>query len=1454
MTVLTYYFEVSGDTVIGKLHQSDSAKSEKTITGGSVSSEKEWIRVGYSVALSGKSTTLAIYLASVTVVVYTFEGVFFRDFNEGVFLLGGQTTDLTSSTFFKGGLAEVRIFNNQSTLPVLTNCPAPCPSACSSSGLCLIPCANSEFLSPTGVCLPCNATCGNNGCVRASDCSLNQDPLCQSYTDFTGCTGCVALAVADSQGICTCVSDSTYNAAASACVCAKSGFQVFNKQCVSCLAYFKSGDVSAVFDYDYMKVYVHFAKSVKIGVEGCTNIFGFNTVGKLGTSPNCGFDANRRKLTILLGLGTTLVQEELEINSKVVLSSEAECSFEAETLRPVAKYPGEPLVPTAIIMMSGQYSTVCGGKGLDVSGAGSSGAQGRPMLYRWTFESDVEMVAISGYSNYSADNVRITIPNSSLQTSTLKVTLNIKNFFGLENAITKSVQISTVPGLAVLIDGGDQVSMKAATRRLLKATVQSACGLSSPTIEYSWTVRKGNIAVGLDLAGNPLVIPANSLSVGTTYELQVTATDSTGISGTALVTITATASPLKVLCNRSSGDQSISQDLVIDCSQSRDTDYPTAMDIKASWTCVQGTEKCLSALGGTLPLTTGLILRIPKAQLLSGVTYVLSLTISKDSRSDSATLAIATVGATDLQVSIAFESRFYSPKEDIQVLSSVQGADSAQVACQWTQKSGQTLVPRSRPDATFLSLPAGSTLSGQTYTFVLTATVQSGAVAASVTILMSWPPAGGRAGVEPAAGLALVQEFTVWQRGWVAQDLPLLASVSYLEHSRKRGLLVPSQANERGTRLFAGSLALLIEICDALDSCTIVNSPVLVTSPSRTLANTDFQATFQQLTVDRDQIPSICVVFGKSIVLEQDLWTFIVSKLTQFSADLSDISAETLNAELNCVQVLASIQTLQNQANLAVLLNTTSDILSKYKGSIHSEAFQTLVGLFSGFPQTSTLLNEYYSGLQSSYLDSFLPNDDPVVTNSAAIGLFLARKTASNLAFTVNSPLLNFTLATPSTLAADLSLSPATVVDFTVQQYLKPSFPAGIIDINVLKVGTYGLIFTKNTSKSPLKVTNLTEPINITLPVLDYQPQEQYQCVYMGEKEWQTAGCRVLNMTNATASIQIWHFSAFTVVTKEMKGFGPGGMPHFPQKLQYECEMWLAPVYTMIAIVVVSLGLLAVLCTAGLLCPPKPSEEAAQFSSREGFKSEDPGFSPPTESAPLASQTPMQNPEPKDQPLGVFRPMGDIASAHDVDVHLDSPVFTPVNLAAPPPATRSRRVHRPKVTPLVSFLEGHYLIGLFLARQWPRWEKLLCLMTVLLCDLFFLGVFYYFLQESTVEGEETEDSFLWSEYTSQDARFYLYSFLLSVPVSIIAAGLFISAELQVRAERRRTLLGLGVGFCLLAAGVFVVLIASMNAELCYEYAGRWCIGFLWCVVTELGAVEFLLAAGRWALLKIYQSA
>jgi hypothetical protein len=53
--------------------------------------------------------------------------------------------------------------------------------------------------------------------------------------------------------------------------------------------------------------------------------------------------------------------------------------------------------------------------------------------------------------------------------------------------------------------------------------------------------------------------------------------------------------------------------------------------------------------------------------------------------------------------------------------------------------------------------------------------------------------------------------------------------------------------------------------------------------------------------------------------------------------------------------------------------------------------------------------------------------------------------------------------------------------------------------------------------------------------------------------------------------------------------------------------------------------------------------------------------------------------------------------------------------------------------------------------------------------------------------------------------------------------------------------------------MFIILITLLNIAVCYEYAGRWSVGFLWEFLTEILIIEFVVAAYRWALLKFFSA-
>lgn len=119
------------------------------------------------------------------------------------------------------------------------------------------------------------------------------------------------------------------------------------------------------------------------------------------------------------------------------------------------------------------------------------------------------------------------------------------------------------------------------------------------------------------------------------------------VSGEAKLDVEVVSGPLVAVCDRGSGDQSKSKDLEIDCSDSYDSDKPKSKDkLDASWTCKQSGGECKSAGGSKLALRSKFTLNIKSEDLLAGATYDLTMTVSKDTRTDSQSMSITIIAPT----------------------------------------------------------------------------------------------------------------------------------------------------------------------------------------------------------------------------------------------------------------------------------------------------------------------------------------------------------------------------------------------------------------------------------------------------------------------------------------------------------------------------------------------------------------------------------------------------------------------------------------------------------------------------------------------------------------------------------------------------------------------------------------------------------------------------------------
>ena len=161
------------------------------------------------------------------------------------------------------------------------------------------------------------------------------------------------------------------------------------------------------------------------------------------------------------------------------------------------------------------------------------------------------------------------------------------------------------------------------------------------------------------------------------------------------------------------------------------------------------------------------------------------------------------------------------------------------------------------------------------------------------------------------------------------------------------------------------------------------------------------------------------------------------------------------------------------------------------------------------------------------------------------------------------------------------------------------------------------------------------------------------------------------------------------------------------------------------------------------------------------------------------------------------------------------------------------------------FLAGHYLLGLLL---FQRGTNLLLLLTTLLSDLFFLGVFYYFQADSHSQGTESLMGYFFSSYGQEDVFFYIWSFVITFVLSLVLVTLL--NPVWARTSKSRALsLTCGRTLCGGLIVLFIILIVLLDLAVCSDYAGRWSVGFLWAALTEVLVIQFVVSASRVALIK-----
>ena len=792
----------------------------RVVVGGSVSTA--WVAVGYKLVFSAQTGTIARVILNGSVVnTATFSQGLYKDVTGAAgtmkFLLGANVDFSSALThFFKGNIAELSISNADISPSKATSCNC---ATCTTGGLCLVPCLSQQYWASTNVCRQCQSSC-SAGCLRDSDCSLNVDPLCFRYASFVGCIACKDLANLNSAGMCECGSNA--DLVNGGCMCA-TGYQRSGNICVQCKAYFAPSEVKAYFDGSYLALILQFSRAVaRAAVSTCSSLILPSTLGKLGQDYQCSWSADMQTATVLLGTGSSLINEVVNLNYANIYSTQGNCTYAAVPLQPIVAYSVTPPIVTVRLEAPRTFSLSCSTLStLDLDASGTQGGKGRLLTFTWTIQSSPSLSSLSPYTNYPTTIPVLSIPKALLSDTLLTISLTVTNAFGSVNSTTAITQVTTKAAITLLIDGGSAFQVHSDQQRVVRAVPSQLC--SALSLQYQWSLVSASPPTSVSYTflsfpspPNAITIPAHTLSPGSAYIFAVQATDGSSV-GQTHFNVTVTRSQLVAGIDRTNSDASIEKAFTVHGALSYDPDDGST-ELAYMWRCIEGSSDCVDAMGAPVVGNERKVaLEIPVGKLRANAKWNITLTVSKDTRtaSISALITFLSKSACDLTITRRKPVRVNS-HSNLRI--EYQVDTSAATTFQWTQTHGNTLQTLTPLTYAYLVV-AGTTLtSGATYAVSLIASNSAGTTSAQVYFSVNYPPTSGSATLSPLSGVALSTVFNVLASGWedVEGDYPLSYQLMYAHRGRKVAMGRASLSALSSVKMAGGAFAMELAVIVAI--------------------------------------------------------------------------------------------------------------------------------------------------------------------------------------------------------------------------------------------------------------------------------------------------------------------------------------------------------------------------------------------------------------------------------------------------------------------------------------------------------------------------------------------------------------------------------------------------------------------------------------------------------------
>ncbi|CAG9312681.1 unnamed protein product [Blepharisma stoltei] len=1373
-------------------------------------------------------------------------------------------------------------------------CKAPC-KVCSSESVCSSCRAHATLDASTKLC-----SCDSGYTLTSSSitgyCAANCNSLCTECNTDDGnkCTKCVTNAELTGSK-CACTANSSFDSNSKTCVC-NSGYTLMFNKCIGCKKYLASTDVkSASFSTTWTSINIYFNAKVDTKLDPtCSKVFNSTTLGLLGTGPVCSW-LDQKTLKVALGSLFTLRGQTMYLDGTyLVKDSSDSCSL---TYQPLSVVPTTSVSPSPTAALTGPSSASlsCGSSSepLKYSGEKSTMSIGS-MSYAWSSTISPTNSKLSDYIK-SQKTSSISIAKSYFDistTTTLNLTLQVTNYFGLKSSAWLVTTVTGESSLSVIFDQGNSISMKASSSSTIKAKLSTLCSNSaSSSFSWTWKYYSGPTIDSTSILQNAnndkLTIKKNALAAktDTPYVFMAIASQTyngASISGNSTISITVTSSPLSIQLSKTSGDVSPDSDYTIDASGSKDPDDST-VSLTYLWTCTNTADAstCVGGDGKTLLDSEASVnLKIPATRLVKGAQWDIKCTISKDTRTASATVTLTVLSTTaTAKAEIVLSSEKFNPQGTNKFSASVTSSYSPTL--QWSVTSGQDIAISPNYLST-VSLPSGTLTEGNSYTFTLSISAQGKSFTVHLPINANLgATCTGTAASDPTTGNALTTSFKLSVDGCYdkdEEDYPLTYRYLDVTGGKTYTLGYTTEVNYLSTYLFPNENAVTIRVCDSLVTCSDYSITLTISAASsRRLESSSLMEAYLESTIDSDNVPASISLFCGSATIDSELFAKMWSDLQSYVASTT-VDNDRLQNALGAAYSMTT-QTEQMSAEMFTTMATwLAGVIVNNPSLVPSqENMVTVVALVNNY--LSYGYNTNYVGMSlEDYIinaDKFLTEWeiaatlDDLVTQSAMDGsqntdmtkVFKYRDFPSSMVNHTARIGTNQTFSIPT----NLSYADTDVMNIKLHYYNLSDESSDIVMMSFANSGSYVNYELQTSTETYVPFSTSDYPFVLELPInKDLGRHYAWGCLFYNEtsKTWVEDGCEISEIKNNSIVFEVYHFSMFKLTQTEVV------IPNKPSSSS--CDDNYAPIYILVVTLFVSIifaPILSFIDSKHQAKKVKPvlhdisfhPESPAHFLKKQEYvdtenKNEENVKAPNNPAGSLALESiqdeqiiePIPNPpnvsvlvEKEDGPSTPKTP-------NDVKgVPTKGGVFTefqssdPVLSKAQPDEEEVNKEEFAE-TELQSLLEGHLLFGLIYFRNhFPRAIRLFILITVIVFELLLEGLLIYGF-ENISKGKSASTETLFNDYEAVYFGYTILALLIATPIELFMISAF---AIDRSKAPMWSIAAVIVGISVLIGSIIGIVL--LNIDFCFEWSGYWAISFLYGILVQVFVVETLYMIGRY---------